>query len=200
MRTYDAIATMRTGVITILALVVLGLICATPASSKVLGAFRVVTPAGTTAWVRGADARAWWHDELVGRPGDCGCRSPESTARFVHKLAKKWAHWPTPLLIVLAHHVAPMLYYAASGKARPYLVEPGALGDEHGRQWDEWRVVTPRMQQILAAALRRDTSSFPTAWGVGGGVGAVALVGLMFAAWRRNGVRAGTRFASSLLP
>jgi len=88
------------------------------------------------------------------------------------------------MLLIQSGHSAAWLYYPASRTTPSYMVAPGGLGKEHLR-WDDWQVVTPRMQRIIAAALRNGSVStytgmagFPTGWVVGGGLGGLLLAGL----------------------
>lgn len=161
------------------------------ASAKGLEPLRVVTLSGKVGWIRGASARAWWTD-YYGPPGSlCACGSPNEVARFANRVLGR-ADWKSysdgnwaPAMLVQAGHTAPMLYYPAGNSTPPYLVRPGDRG-AHGLRWDTWTVVTPRMQRIMAAALRDGTVStytgsstaFPTGWAVGGGLGALLLAGL----------------------
>lgn len=169
------------------------------ASAKGFKAVRIVALSGKVGWIRGASARAWWADFEESHPGDCGCASADDAARFMYHLTGRWGSafnspdgsWPTAML-VQAPHTIPMLYYPAGGKAPAYLLAPGESG-AGGRHWDRFHVVTPRMQRIMTAALKKGTVStytggsttFPTGWAVGGGLGAVLLAGLILGAWRR---------------
>jgi hypothetical protein len=159
------------------------------ASAKGLEPLRVVTLSGKVGWIRGASARAWWTDYYDQHGGTCPCGSPDEVARFANRVMGRvdWKAYPdgswAPAMLVQAGHTAPKLYYPASGSTPPYLVTPAARG-ANGLRWDEWQVVTPRMQRIMTAALRDGTvsdytgsTSFPTGWAVGGGLAAVLLAG-----------------------
>lgn len=189
---------MRQRVLIGVTVVVVALAGAATAIAKGEGPVRIVAESGQVGWLRGASARAWWTD-LSGQPGDCGCNSPKATASFVHRLMSRarWKSykdggWPTGVLLIQSGHSAPWLYYPASRTTPAYLVEPAVIGT-HRLTWDDWRVVTPRMQRLIAAALKKGTisaytgssTSFPTDWAVGGGLAAVLLAGLLLGAWRR---------------
>ena len=154
------------------------------ASAKGLEPLRVVTLSGKVGWIRGASADAWWKDFAAGHAADCACRTATDAATFSYRLARRWGSRPGGVLLVESVG-SPMLYYPATGTAPPYLLVPGGLGVRHF-QWDDWRVVTPRMQRIMAAALKDGTVStytgssaaFPTGWAVGGGLGAFLLTAL----------------------
>ena len=166
------------------------------ASAKEEGPIRVVAESGKVGWIRGASARAWWAELYPSRPhadsDSCSCDSPGDVAKFEQRFLgrARWkAHedggWPTGMLLIQSGHSAAWLYYPASRTTPPYLVAPGGLGKEHLR-WDNWRVVTPRMQRIIAAALKHGSVStytgsagFPTGWVVGGALGGLALAGLL---------------------
>ena len=169
------------------------------ASAKDSGPVRVVAESGKVGWIRGASATAWWADLESAQPGSCVCNSADAAARFASRLMThaRWAFhqdgdWPTGVMLIQAGHSAPWLYYPASRTTPPYLVSPATLGAEP-RRWDNWRVVTPRMQSIISAALAKGTvspyrgpsSGFPTGWAVGGGIG-VLLVAVALVAWRRR--------------
>ena len=160
------------------------------------GPIRVVAESGKVGWIRAASARAWWADLYPSRPraqaGSCACDSPEAVAKFEQRFfghARWKSHedgsWPTGMLLIQSGHSAAWFYYPASRTTRPYMVAPGGVGKEHLR-WDDWQVVTPRMQRIIAAALRNGSVStytgsagFPTGWVVGGGLGGLLLAGLI---------------------
>ena len=169
------------------------------ASAKESGPVRVVAESGKVGWIRGASARAWWTDLESAQPGSCVCNSTEAAAKFAGRLMTRarWAFhqdgdWPTGVMLIQAGHSAPSIYYPASRTTPPYLVSPATLGAEPVR-WDDWRVVTPRMQRIITAALAKGTvsayrgpsSRFPTGWAAGAGVG-VLLLALALVAWRRR--------------
>lgn len=177
------------------------------ASAKGFEAVRIVAASGKVGWIRGAAAKVWWSDFAQGQPADCACRSPDGAATFVHRLVGRWrglgGGWPVGMLVQAGHHPpydAPMVYYPASGTAPAYLAVPGGLGVGN-RTWDDWRVVTPRMQRLMTAALQKGTVStytggstaFPTGWAVGGGVGAILVAGLLLGAWRRPDLAARLR-------
>jgi hypothetical protein len=96
------------------------------------------------------------------------------------------------MLLIQSGHSGPWLYYPASPTTPPYVVSPAGLGKD-GLTWDNWQVVTPRMQRIITAALKRGavstytgSAAFPTGWVVGGGgFGAVLLIGLILGTRRR---------------
>ena len=181
-----------------LALLVAQLMLVLPqvASAKGLEPLRVVTLSGKVGWIRGASAKAWWTDYYGG--GTCHCGSPTEVARFADRVMGRvdWKSYPdgswAPAMLVQAGHTAPKLYYPASGSTPPYLVTPAVRGAD-GLRWDEWEMVTPRMQRIMTAALKKGTVStytggsttFPTAWALGGGLGAVLLAGLILGMRRR---------------
>jgi hypothetical protein len=183
----------------VLALLAVLLTLALPqaASAKGLEPLRVVTLSGKVGLIRGASAKAWWTD-YYGPPGStCPCGSPNEVARFANRVMGRvdWKSYPdgswAPAMLVQAGHTAPMLYYPASHSTPPYLVTPADRG-ANGLRWDTWRAVTPRMQKILTAALKKGTvttytgsSDFPTGWAVGGGLGALLLAGLILSAWRQ---------------
>lgn len=168
------------------------------ASAKGNEPIRIVAQSGKVGWIRGAAATAWWADYDTTHRGSCACDSAAAAAVFMSRLVHRWGSafnhsdgsWP-PAMLVQAGHTIPMLYYPAGGAAPPYLLAPGEIG-RGGIQWDDWHVVTPRMQRLMAAALRKgsvttDTGSraFPTGWAIGGGLGAALLAGLILGAWRR---------------
>jgi hypothetical protein len=182
-----------------LAVLVALLVLALPqvASAKGLEPLRVVTLSGKVGWIRGASAKAWWTDYSGQRAGSCSCGSPNEVARFANRVMGRvdWRSYPdggwAPAMLVQAGHTAPMLYYPASDSTPPYLVTPAAQG-AHGLRWDDWHVVTSRMQRIMTAALKDGTVSsytgsqtFPTGWAVGGGLGAILLAALILSARRR---------------
>lgn len=190
-----------------LALLVAVLVLALPpaAGAKGLEPIRVVSLSGRVGWIRGASARAWWTD-FYDRHA-CLCSSPADVAKFESRLMGHARYksyddgsWP-PAMLVQAGHTAPMLYYPASSSTPPYLVTPAVQGS-HGLRWDDWNVVTPRMERIMTAALEKGTVStytggsttFPTGWAVGGGLAALLLAGLGLGAWRRP------EFAARLRP
>jgi hypothetical protein len=158
----------------------------------------IVAESGKVGWIRGAAAKMWWADFAKGQPADCTCNSPDAAAKFLTRLTGRWrglgGGWPMGMLVQAGGHApfdAPMVYYPASGTAPPYLVIPGGLGGGR-RTWDDWRVVTPRMQRLMTVALKKGTvttytgsTSFPTGWLVGGGLGAVLLAGLILATRRQ---------------
>ena len=172
------------------------LLLAPPASAKELGPIRVVAESGKVGWIRGASARAWWAELYPSRPrrqaGSCPCDSPEAVAKFEQRVLgrARWkshedGSWPTGMLLIQSGHSAAWLYYPASRTTPPYMVAPGGLGAQHLR-WDNWRVVTPRMERIIEAALRNGSvstytgsASFPTGWVVGGGIAGLLLAGLL---------------------
>jgi hypothetical protein len=173
------------------------LLVAPPASAKEEGPIRVVAESGKVGWIRGASAKAWWADLYPSLPraqsGSCTCDSPREVAKFEQRFLgrARWkvhddGGWPTGMLLIQSGHSAAWLYYPASRTTPPYLVAPGGVGKEHLR-WDEWRMVTPRMQRIVAAALRHGSIStytggstaFPTGWVVGGSLGGLVLAGLV---------------------
>jgi hypothetical protein len=158
---------------------------------------RIVAHSGKVGWIRGAAATAWWADYDTTHKGSCACDSAAAAAVFMSRLVHRWGSafnhsdgsWP-PAMLVQAGHTIPMLYYPAGGTAPPYLLAPGEIG-RGGIQWDDWHVVTPRMQRLITAALRKGSVSaytgstvFPTDWAIGGGLAAVLLVGLIVGAWR----------------
>ncbi|HJQ51727.1 MAG TPA: hypothetical protein VJ838_14530 [Gaiellaceae bacterium] len=178
-----------------IAVVVVALASVATAYGKGSESVRIVAPSGKVGWVRAAAARAWWKDFAAGNAADCTCRTANGAANFAYRLVRRWGSPPRKVLLVQSEG-APMLYYPAKGTAPPYLLVPGSLGVRH-LQWDDWRVVTPRMQRLMAAALDKGTistytgsgSGFPIGWGVGGGLGGVLVVGLIFGAWRRPRLR-----------
>jgi hypothetical protein len=168
------------------------------AAAKDSGPVRVVTESGKVGWIRAASARAWWSDLESAQPQSCVCSSADAAARFASRVMgrARWpfhpdGDWPAGVMLIQSGHSAPWLYYPASRTTRPYLVSPATLGADPLR-WDDWRVVTPRMQRIITAALSKGTVStyvgssgrFPTGWAVGGGI-AVLLLALTLAARRR---------------
>jgi hypothetical protein len=182
----------------VLLVAVLVLVLPQAASAKGNEPIRIVAQSGKVGWIRGAAATAWWADYDTTHPGSCACDSAAAAAVFMSRLVHRWGSafndadgsWP-PAMLVQAGHTIPMLYYPAGGTAPPYLLAPGEIG-RGGIQWDGWHVVTPRMQRLIAAALKKGSVStysgstaFPTGWAVGGGLGAVLLVGLILGAWRR---------------
>ncbi len=191
------------------ALLVVLLMLALPqvASAKGSDPIRMVAASGKVGWIRGAAAKLWWSDFAKGQPADCPCNSPDAAATFVNRLMRRWrglsGGWPVGMLVQAGSHPpydAPMIYYPASGMALPYLVMPGGVGVGQ-RTWDDWRVVTPRMQRLMTAALKNGTvttdtgptATFPTGWAVGGGIAAVLLAGLILALRRRPDLAARLR-------
>lgn len=186
--------------------VLLTLLLPQAASAKGSEPIRVVTKSGKVGWIRGAAAKLWWSDFAKGQSADCTCNSPNAAATFVNRLMRRWrglgGGWPIGMLVQAGNeppYDAPMIYYPASGTAPPYLAIPGGLGVGK-RTWDDWRAVTPRMQRLMTAALKGTVSTdtggsttFPTGWAVGGGLGAVLLAGLILGAWRRPGLVARLR-------
>lgn len=173
------------------------------ANGKGLEPLRIVNLSGGVGWIRGASAKAWWTDYSKPTSASCPCNSPNDVARFAgHALGRvDWKSYSdgswAPAMLVQAGHTAPMLYYPASRTTPPYLVSPAVFGTNSlSRRWDDWHVVTPRMQRIMTAALKKGTvstytgsSAFPTGWAVGGGLGAVLLAGsILLGIWRRPGV------------
>lgn len=169
------------------------------ASAKGNEPIRIVAQSGKVGWIRGAAATAWWADYDTTHPGSCACDSAAAAAAFMSRLVHRWGSafnhsdgsWP-PAMLVQAGHMIPMLYYPAGGKAPPYLLAPGEIG-RGGIQWDDWHVVTPRMQRLITAALRKGSvtsatgsSTFPTGWAIGGGIGAALLAGLILSTRRRS--------------
>jgi hypothetical protein len=157
------------------------------ASAKGLEPLSGVTLSGKVGWIRGASAKAWWTDYHGQHGGICPCGSPNEVARFASRVMGRvnWKSYPdgswAPAMLVQAGHTAPKLYYPASGSTPPYLVTPAVRGAD-GLRWDEWQMVTPRMQRIITAALKDGTvstytgsSAFPAGWAVGGGLAAVLL-------------------------
>ena len=194
---------MRPRVLIGVAVVAVALASAVTASGKGEGPVRIVAESGKVGWLRGASARAWWTDLYAGHPGTCGCGSPNAAASFVNHLMgrARWKSyndggWPTGVLLIQSGHSAPWLYYPASRTTRPYLVAPAGLGAHH-LTWDDWQVVTPRMQRLITAALKEGTVStytggstpLPTGWAIGGGLGATLLAALVFGASRRRDLR-----------
>lgn len=195
---------MQNRVMIAVVIMVVALAIAAPASAKDQGPIRVVAESGRVGWIRGASARAWWADLYPSRPyahaqsGSCACDSPEAVAKFEqHYLGRaRWkfhedGSWPTGMLLIQSGHSGAWLYYPASRTTPPYMVAPGGFGKEHLR-WDAWQVVTPRMQRIIAGALKNGSIStytgseaFPTGAIVGGVLGGALLVGLGLAARRR---------------
>lgn len=183
-----------------LTLVVALLVLVLPQAANAKGnePIRIVAQSGKVGWIRGAAATAWWADYDTTHPGSCACGSAAASAVFMSRLVHRWGSafnhsdgsWP-PTMLVQAGHTIPMLYYPAGGTAPPYLLAPGEIG-RGGIQWDDWHVVTPRMQRLITAALRKgsvasDTgsSTFPTGWAIGGGIGAALLAGLILSTCRR---------------
>lgn len=177
------------------------------ASAKGAEPIRIVAPSGKVGWIRGAAADAWWKDFDTSHAGSCVCNSPTEAAKFMYRLVRLWGpsvvhsdgSWPTAML-VQGGHTIPMLYYPASGAARPYLLAPGERGNHI--QWDVWHVVTPRMQTLMTAALKNGSvttatgsAEFPTGWLVGG-LGAALLISLILGARRR--LRVPERLAAQL--
>jgi hypothetical protein len=176
------------------------------ASAKGLEPVRVVALSGNVGWIRGASAKAWWTDFYNRHAGSCPCGSPKQVASFANRVIARadWKSYPDgswpPAMLVQAGHTAPMLYYPAGHSTPPYLVTPAAQG-AHGLRWDDWQVVTPRMQRIMTAALKKGavstytggSTAFPTGWAVAGGLGAVLLVGLILGVWRRPDLAARLR-------
>jgi hypothetical protein len=179
----------------LVALVVLAL--PQTAGAKGLEPLRVVTLSGKVGWIRGASAKAWWTDYYGQHADTCPCGSPDEVARFANRVMREveWKSYSdggwAPAMLVQAGHTAPMLYYPAGKTTPPYLVRPATRGGG-GLTWDEWQVVTSRMQRIMTAALNDGTvsgytggsTSFPTGWVVGGGLGAALLAALFLSARR----------------
>lgn len=178
---------------------VLALALADEVTAKDSGPVRVVSESGKVGWIRGASATAWWAGLESAQQRSCVCNSADTAAKFASRLmgrARWTSHqdgdWPTGVMLIQSGHSAPWLYYPASRTTPPYLVSPATLGVDPFR-WDNWRVVTPRMQRIITAALAKRTvstyrgpsSGFPTGRAVGGGIG-VLLVVLTLVAWRRR--------------
>ena len=166
----------------VLPVALLVLVLPQAANAKGNEPIRIVAQSGKVGWIRGAAATAWWTDYDTTHPGSCACDSAAAAAKFMSRLTHRWGSafnhsdgsWP-PAMLVQAGHTIPMLYYPAGGTAPPYLLAPGEIGSG-GQHWDDWHVVTPRMQRLIAAALRQgsvttDTgsSTFPTGWAIGGG-------------------------------
>jgi hypothetical protein len=179
-------------------LALLVLVLPPAANAKGNEPIRIVAQSGKVGWIRGAAATAWWADYDTTHPGSCACDSAAAAAVFMSRLVHRWGSafnhsdgsWP-PAMLVQAGHMIPMLYYPAGGTAPPYLLAPGEIG-RGGIQWDDWHVVTPRMQRLITAALRKGTvttytgsATFPTGWAIGGGFGAALLAGLILSARRR---------------
>jgi hypothetical protein len=161
--------------------------------------FQVVSSSGAH-WVRGADLRAWWHDLAPGgrdRAGSCPCAGPVSEARWTAKLERRWGNQrPEPLLLLRPQGPdLPMLFYPATSKTPAYLYTPEALGKPDPKllnlpsgapmisTWGEWQAATPRMQAIIERASRGSGSGGAMWWGLGGGLGAVLALGLL---WTRR--------------
>jgi hypothetical protein len=186
-----------------LALLVAGLILVLPqtASAKEgLYAFRVITPSGKVGLVRGEAAKEWWVDYGKQAERGCSCASPDAAARYARNLLNRYSthlkNWPTALAawLLVSPNRGSLLYYPPNPKTwgTPIgVVLAPATHSGNGRSWDDWQVASKRMQTILQLALRQGTitnyrtsSVFPTGWAVGGGLGAVLLVGLILGAWR----------------
>jgi hypothetical protein len=197
---------MKARLMIAVAVVTVALASAASANAKEQGPIRVVAESGKVGWIRGDATRAWWTDLDYGNPSSCACDSPTAVGKFEQRLfgrARWTSHedgsWPTGMLLIQSGHSAAWLYYPASRTTPPYLIAPGGLGSQHIR-WDSWERVTPRMQRLIEAALKSGSIStyirsdgFPTGWAIGGGLGAVLLVGLILGAWRRPDVPARLR-------
>ena len=179
------------------------------ASAKGFGPFRVVSESGKVGLIRGASAKAFWSDLETWHTGSCTCMSVLDAARFEDRLMRRarWkfhldGDWPRGMMLIQSGHSSPLLYYPASRTTPAYVVAPAGSanpGKPH-LSWDDWMVVTPRMQRIIGAALKQGTVStsagstgFPNEWAVAGGLGAVLLAGMLLGAWRRFDLHARLR-------
>jgi predicted dehydrogenase len=171
------------------------------ASAKGYGSFRVVSESGKVGLIRGASAKAFWSDLETWHTGSCICMSVMGAARFEDRLMRRarWkfhldGDWPRGVMLIQSGHSSPLLYYPASRTTPAYVVAPAGSANGSGKprlSWDDWKVVTPRMQGIIDAALRHgavstaaSSASFPTGWAVAGGLGAILLAALILSAWR----------------
>jgi hypothetical protein len=202
-----------------LALLVTALALPQAASAKALGPIRVVAESGKVGWIRGAAAKAWWAEMYNFDPsaplpaGACLslCDSPAAVSKFeLHFLGKaRWpfhenGDWPTGMLLIQSGHRGPWLYYPASRTTPPFLVSPGGnasgAGDTPAR-WDAWKLVTPRMERLIEAALKNGSAGtstrsagFPTGWVVAGVLGSLLLLLVLhrytttFTSWRSTGI------------
>lgn len=179
--------------------VLVALVLPLPASAKESGPVRIVAESGKVGWLRGESARAWWAELDSARSGACVCNSPDAAARFAGRLMRRarWpSHvdggWPTGVLLIQSGHSGPWLYYPASRTTPPFLAGPAGLGSRQ-LSWDDWRLVTPRMQRLIARALavaaggrgHGNASTFPTGPAVAGIVGAALLASLLLVMRRR---------------
>jgi hypothetical protein len=172
------------------------------ANAKGYGPFRVVSESGKVGHIRGASAKAFWSDLETWHRGSCICMSVMGAARFEDRLMRRarWkfhldGDWPRGMMLLQSGHSSPLLYYPASRTTPAYVVAPAGSANGAGKphlSWDDWTVVTPRMQRIIDTALRQgavstsaSSTGFPTGWAVAAGLGAVLLAGMLLGAWRR---------------
>lgn len=114
------------------------------------------------------------------------------------KLERRWGNVrPEPVLLLRPHEL-PMLFYAATSKTPAYVYTPEALGKPDPKllnlpggapmisTWGGWQVATPRMQSVVERASRGSGSSGAMWWGLGGGFGAVLVLGGVGLWWRRS--------------